>query len=348
MGAGVGRETDAVAFFEALAAAPYSHDFYQTMRRLECVHPDRPRWGEALRPIDEPVRLGQEPDLSFAPAPLAWFGNEARAEKPRLLVRLFGLLGPNGPLPIHLTEYIRERERNAGDPTLPRFLDLFHHRFLALFYRAWAQAQPHVNRDRPDKDRFASYIGAFIGIRATVFRRRDTVPDEAKLFHAGVLVRHVRNADGLGRILRHFFQVPVSIEEFVGHYMVLDPRERTLLAREGAILGGGAVLGARVWDRQHRFRIQVGSLTLMQYESFLPGGARLKKLADWVRFYLSYELDWDVQLILKQDEVPPLTLDRRRRLGWTTWLGTRRKSTDADDLRLHVETVIGRAGASVA
>ncbi len=155
MGADLGRETDTLAFLSALAEAPHRYDFYQTLRRLECLYAEKPRWGEALRPVDEPVRLGQDPDLSFAPAPLAAFDRPA-GQTPHLQVRLFGLLGPNGPLPLHLTEYARERLRHAGDPTLSRFLDMFHHRFIALFYRAWAQAQPHVNRDRPGQDRFAA------------------------------------------------------------------------------------------------------------------------------------------------------------------------------------------------
>ena len=144
MGAAVGRETDALAFFAALEESPYRYDFYQTLRRMECLYDGKPRWGEALRPVDEPVRLGQDPDLSFAPAPLASF--ERRGKTPRLQVRLFGLFGPNGPLPLHLTEFARERLRLAGDPTFSRFLAIFHHRFLALFYRAWAQAQPHVTQ----------------------------------------------------------------------------------------------------------------------------------------------------------------------------------------------------------
>ncbi len=267
--------------------------------------------------------------------------------KPRLQVRLFGLLGPNGPLPIHLTEYARERLRNAGDRTLSRFLDVFQHRFVAMFYRAWAQAQPHVNRDRPDADRFGGYVASFLGVRPAVFRHRDTVPDVARMFHVGVLIRHVRNADGLRSVLEHFFGVPVRIEQFVAHWLALAPRERTYLAREGATLGHGAVLGARVWDAQHKFRVQVGPLTLPQYESFLPGGDRLGKLVDWIKFYLSLELDWDVRLILRHDDIPRLTLDRTRRLGWTTWLGTRRTTRDAADLCLNPETLVAKAGGSV-
>src|SRR5688500_18030506 len=257
MGAAMGRTADVVAAFAALAKAPYRFDFYQTLRTLECLHKDRPRWGQALRPRDEPIRLGQDPDLSFAPAPLASFETGANGAPPRLQVRLFGLFGPNGPLPVHLTEYARERLRHAADPTLSRFLDLFHHRFLSLFYRAWAQAQPHVNRDRPDADRFGGYIAAFVGLRPAAFRNRDSVPDMAKQYHVGVLMRHVRNAEGLRSVLEQFFRVPVRIEQFVMHWMALAPRERTYLAREGARLGYGAVLGARVWDGQHKFRVHI-------------------------------------------------------------------------------------------
>jgi type VI secretion system protein ImpH len=347
MGADVGRETDAVAFLARLGDTPHEYDFYQTLRRLECFYADKPRWGEAHRPIDEPVRLGQDPDLAFAPAPLAWFGTEPGAATPRLQVRLFGLFGPNGPLPTHLTEYARDRMRNSGDRTLSRFLDLFHHRFVALFYRAWAQAQPHVSRDRPEADPFGGYCGALVGLRPAAARNRDAVPDVAKLFHVGVLVRHVRNAEGLQSILQHFFRVPVRIEQFVAHWMVLGRGERTALSREGAMLGRGAVIGGRVWDAQHRFRVRIGSLSLEEYESFLPGGSHLRKLVDWITFYLSYELDWDVRLILKQEQVPPLVLDGKRRLGWTTWLGARRTGRDAGDLCLHPESIIGRTGVTV-
>jgi type VI secretion system protein ImpH len=344
MGPTLGREADAVGFFAELAQAPYRHDFYQTLRKLECLYAHKPRWGHALRPVDEPVRLGQDPDLSFAPSPLSSFDAPDGAI-PRLQVRLFGLFGPNGPLPMHITEYARERLRHQNDPTLCRFLDIFHHRFLALFYRAWAQAQPHVNFDRPKDDRFATYVGAFLGLSPASLRDRDTLPDLAKFFHVGALIRQVRNTEGLEHILQHFFRVPVQLEEFVGHWMSLGSRERTFLAREGATLGEGAVLGGRVWDRQHKFRIRLGPLTLDQYESFLPGGTALRKLVDWVRLYLCFELDWDVRLLLKHDQVPPMVLGRDGQLGWTTWLGRRRSHEDAGDLCLDAEARVGLHGA---
>ena len=250
--------------------------------------------------------------------PRRWRRSSRRdGRPPRLQVRLFGLLGPNGPLPLHITEYARERLRHAGDPTLSRFLDIFHHRFLALFYRAWAQAQPHVNRDRP-KD------GSLHGVRRRVRRHgagaRSAIATRCRTwpssFTSARSIRQVRNAEGLTHILQHFFRVPVRIEEFVGHWLLSErAASGRCLSAEGAALGSGAVLGGRVWDRQHKFRIRLGPLTLAQYESFLPGGAPLSKLVDWVRMYLCFELDWDVRLLLKHERGSAADA-RRRRSDW--------------------------------
>ena len=354
MDATVGRETDTLttagpegpalqALFAALSESPYRHDFYQTLRRLECLFDSKPRWGHSRRPVDDGIRFGQQPELSFAPAPLSAFETGRDGRPSRLFVRLFGLFGPNGPLPLHITEYARDRLYRAGDPTLSRFLDLFHHRFVTLFYRAWAQAQPHVNRDRPNEDRFATYIAALIGLAPNALRDRDRLPDLAKFFHVGALIRHTRNAEGLRTILLHFFRVPVQIEEFVGQWMALDERDRTRLARDGATLGFGAVAGTHVWDRQSKFRVRLGPLTFSQYEAFLPGGTFVQKLVDWVRLYTTLEFAWDVRLILRRSDVPRLVLGQQGRLGWTTWLGQRHTDTDADDLCFEAEAFAGRA-----
>lgn len=344
----MGRETDTLIWLQSLERAPYRHDFYQTLRRLECVYDTKPRWGLAPRPVDEPVRLGQEPNLSFAPSALASFEPGRQGGAPRLQVHLFGLLGPNGPLPLHITEYVRDRIRHVGDKTLSRFLDMLQHRMMALFYRAWAQGQPHVNHDRPSDDRFTTYVGAFIGLAPRAFRRRDHVPDLAKLFHVGTLIGHARSAEGLTAIVRHFFGVPAEVQEFVGRWMWLGPRERTRLGREGAGLGTSAVLGGRVWDRQCACRLVLGPLTLAQYEAFLPDGPLLQKLVDWVRLYLSFELAWDVRLLLAAGEIPPLALGRGQRLGWTSWLGRRRSGEDAGDLCLDAEAWVDAPGVAVA
>lgn len=338
---------DPLTYYQALADKPFSFDFFQALRRIECLHPDKPRLGTALRPVDEAVRLAQEPSMIFAPSSLSSFYLPADGRSGRVEVRFFGLLGPNGPLPLHLTEYARARLLNAGDATFVRFLDMLNHRFLMLFYRAWAQARPTVSLDRPREDRFTVYVGALGGLAGSGMRGRDEIGDFAKLFFAGLLGRQVRNRDGIVALLASYFRVPVGIDEFAGHWMRIPASDQTRLSvghtgDASAQLGVGTVLGARIWDRQHKFRIRLGPLALSQYESFLPGGKAIGRLVAWVRQYFCFELEWDVQLILAHDEVPKVCLGQFGRLGWTTWLGTRSTATDAADLKLDAERLISR------
>ncbi|MEO7152750.1 MAG: type VI secretion system baseplate subunit TssG, partial [Burkholderiaceae bacterium] len=150
-------------FLARLAAKPHGHDLFQALRRIEGAHPSQPRLGDALRPGDEPIRFAQEASLTFAPAALAAL-ESSPGTPPRLVQRIFGLLGPNGPLPIHLTEYVRERLLHHADPTPQRFLDMLVHRFGLLFYRAWARSQPVVSLDRADDNRTARHLGALAGL----------------------------------------------------------------------------------------------------------------------------------------------------------------------------------------
>lgn len=328
-----------VAWLDALKQAPYEFDLYAALRRIECIARTLPRLGASLHPKDDPVRLGQEPDLAFAPAALASFATTKADRVPRLGVLCFGLLGPNGPLPLHMTDYVRERQLNNNDPTFVRFLDMFHHRLLSLFYRAWADSQPTVHFDRPDSDRFQIYLGALIGMGMASLRQRDEVSDAAKRYYAGHLVNHRRNAAGLVALLKDYFRLPFKLTQFVGHWLTLPLLGRCYLGHtdEGAQLGIGTVIGRRVWDIQGKFRLEIGPLNYQQYADFLPGGAALKRLATWVKNYMGDELAWDVRLVLSNSDMPQLKLGRGLRLGFTTWLASQTPTHDLDDLSLTPE-----------
>src|SRR5262245_58658600 len=287
------------------------------MRLVEAAHPERARIGEARRPLDEPVRFAQEPSLAFAPSAVAAFERAGAAGAPRLVQRVFGLLGPHGALPIHLTDWARERARNRGDGAFVRFLDVFHHRMLSLFYRAWAQGQAAVSMDRPRQDFFGRRLAALCGLGAPSLRERDGVPDAVKLAHAGVFGRQVRSAEGLQIVLGNYFRVPVRIEEFVGHWLDIAPAQRTRLGRrEGfARLGEDAILGERTWHAQGRFRVVIGPLSFQDYERFLPSGRSSRALHDLIRLYVGVEHSWEVKLVLKKQEVPLAWL------GNSVWVG---------------------------
>jgi type VI secretion system protein ImpH len=332
------------ALFERLHARPYGFDLFQALRRIEQLHRDRPRLGDAVRPIDEPIRFAQEPSLIFAPAAVAAF--ERGGPKPRLVQRVFGFLGPNGALPIHLTEYARERQLYHADQTFTRFLDTLLHRFGLFFYRAWARAQPVVGLDRPHDAPVVRHVGALFGVVEPAARDRDALGDFPKLFFAGRLARAVRDADGLEAWIAAQFRVRVAVQQFCGHWMRLGVAERSRLMRDGqASLGHGAVLGRSVWDVQHKFRIVVGPVGWERFTSLLPGGRPLDELQAIVRQYVGFEFNWDLRLILRHEEVPAWRLGASRGvglLGRTSWLngGAQfRRTRDADDLIMNVESI---------
>ena len=92
-----------------LAEVPWEFDLFQAMRLVEAAYPGGSRIGEARRPVDEPVRFAQEASLAFAPSAVAAFEPATAKAAPRLVQRVFGLLGPNGALPTHLTDWARDR-----------------------------------------------------------------------------------------------------------------------------------------------------------------------------------------------------------------------------------------------
>lgn len=339
-----GAATRALTVFRALEQAPYKYDFFEAVRRLECAFRDKPRIGRSVRPIDDPVRLAQDASLAFAPASLSSFRQGKNGHPPRLAGYFFGLSGPNGPLPIHLTEYAYDRLRNAHDPTITRFLDVFHHRMLSLFYRAWANARPAVSFDRPEADWFGDQLGALCGIGMATLRDRDEMPDVAKLYYAGLLACETRHPDGLCAIIADFFRLPARVAEFVGAWMQLPKDDCCQLGRSPATgtLGVNAIAGTQVWGCQHKFRLVLGPMDLADLRRLLPGGDSLGRLMAIVHNYSGDELAWDVNLILKRDEVPRMRLGVSGRLGWTTWLGDRRAATDADDLILDVLAYVTR------
>jgi type VI secretion system protein ImpH len=327
----------ALSSFEELREAPYEFDFYWAMRLLECVHPDNPRIGESQRPSEDPVRFGQQPSAAFAPSSISNFIPPTEGRKPRLEVLLFGLFGPNGPLPLHLTEYAKDRLRNSDDPTFSRFADIFHHRMLSLFYRAWANAQPAISFDRPEEDHFSTYLGATFGLGMSSLKQRDAMPDLAKLHYAGWYAAQTRSADGLESIIADFFRLPASIQQFVGNWMTIpeDGHFRLGETPDTGALGMTSIVGQSVWDRQNKFRIIMGPLDIADYRRMLPGGDGLKRLIAMVRNYIGDELTWDLNLILKKEQAPPLKLGGEGQLGWTTWMTSESLQDDGDDLMLN-------------
>ena len=186
-----------------------------------------PRIGHSRSPAQDPVRFAQSPVAGLCPLhPRGRRSTRTRPARPCFTRRHFGLFGPNGPLPLCLTEYARDRILHHGDPTFAAFCNVFHHRLISFFFRAWADAQKAVDFDRPERP-------ALVAVRRQPgrpghgsLRDRDSVPDRAKLYFAGRLVQQTRNAEGLEAIIQDFFGVRTEVQTFVGRWLNLPAGSR--------------------------------------------------------------------------------------------------------------------------
>ncbi len=330
---------DALNELAAIERDPSRYDFFQTLRLVEALNADRPRLGRSARAAEDRIRLRQEPSMAFAPRTLAAFRAGGGGKPAQLDQFFFGLFGPNGPLPLHLTEYAHDRKLQSRDPTFSRFGDIFHHRMLSFFYRAWADGRPTGSFDRPEDDRFEKYVGAMFGLGLPASRQRDAVPDHTKLYLAGRLALQTKPAAGLRAVVEEYLAVRTRVEEFVAAWMPIPEESRLRLGEDrlNSTLGQSATLGASVLDCQHKFRLVCGPCSAEQLQRLLPSGPSLGRLAALVRNYIGDELDWDLRLVVLKEEVPSVVLGQQGQLGWTSWLGNRTADTDADDVLIKPE-----------
>jgi type VI secretion system protein ImpH len=307
---------------------PWAHGFIPLLRKLAAGSPKSPQVGLAQRPSQENFRLGQQASLAFAPREIAKVDVKPGMDGvARTHIKLFGLggLGPNGALPIHFTELVRERVEAKRDTTLIDFIDLFHHRAFTHIYRAWAQSQSAAGLDRADDETFTPYIARLCGDEPSEVQDSALSP-HARWASSAHRVRAARNPEGLVRTLSQFFGVPVQLQEYRLQWMPIEPQDLCSLGkpRNSSVLGQGAMAGEVVPDRQSRFRLVIGPLSLDGYLRLTPQGSATGKdlpaLIDLVRSFIGFEYVWEVELLIDRSAAPATQLGDTTQLGWSTWM----------------------------
>ncbi len=325
-----GQQPSALELFEQIKESPYQFPLFDTLRFIEATYSNSPRLGESVKASDDPVYIRQEPSMAFAPATVCKFIPGYKAQD-QLYNWAYGVFGPNGPMPLHITEYAREREIHHNDDTFSRFADIFHHRMISLLYRAWANTQPTIAMDRPGSNVFDQYVGAVAGIFVDEERVGDaTLPP--KLFRAGLYKQETRSADGLETLLSDYFGISLQVNQYSGGWLAIRKTDRFVLGRHGFAnrLGENSCLGEKVYDCQHKFEIESGILSFQQFSRLLPNTDAFRLFYELVTDYIGIAFEWDLKLRLSKPEVPQWSLGQEGQLGWTLWLGDVEKSADTE------------------
>jgi type VI secretion system protein ImpH len=321
---------------ERLAERAHSFDFFQAVTLLQRLNEAARPVGGFFNPEDEAVHFRVNPRLGF-PASQIQELQLLEDAPPEMVVNFMGLTGPNGVLPYTYSEMVLERVR-AKDRGMAAFFDIFNHRAISLFYRAWQKSRFPVTYSAGPRDHFTRYLLDLIGLGTDGLRDRQEIDDEALLHYVSLVGMQARSATALEQIIEDYFEVPVEILQFTGAWYALDePTQCAMNDTDDAScqLGAGAVVGDAVWDRQARVRIRVGPLNLERYCDFLPEGSAYQSLRALTRFFSNECLDFELQLVLDRVQAPGTELDadaaNPARLGWISWVKNAPLGGDPDD-----------------
>lgn len=320
---------------DTLASRPWRAGFMQLARALDQAFRHVPRIGDGRHPREEAVRFGSESHLGFRASDVAEIVPPSarspgepfdRASAGRVIVNFAGLVGPNGPLPLHLVTRLQRNAVTGERPELAEFLDVFHHRHLAMAYRAWRKARPAVEADRPESDGYAAKVAAFCGMQPDATSVRDTGrPGAAEVAGvADVLVVARRSPETLRSVMRRCAGIDVTVHPFRASWQKLRGDQRWGLGRGSRqALGCGAVLGAAVLDRQHALTLRSEPLDLEAYRQCLPGTGRHRDIGRWTVALQGREVETVLELRVRGETVAGWMLGRPHaaRLGWDAWLG---------------------------
>lgn len=328
---------------EQLLEEAYRFEFFQAVRLLERVFPERSPVGQDVTPHNEVVRFKSHLSLNFPPSQIDsikevvdGFDDQRRFE---MFINFMGMIGINGVLPIHYTELAMNRAR-YGDHTFAAFMDIFTHRAVSLFFKAWEKYRFPVQYERGN-DNFTQNLFAFAGLATAGLRGRMDIDDESLLPYTGLIAQKPHSSSSLSQILSDYFGIEVLVKQFFGQWLDLEEESITRVGKANYTLGVNTIVGTRVWDYQSNFRIVLGSLKFAQFQAFLPNGSAYKPLLSITKFMIGHEQDYDVQLKLKAKEVPGCILTtrakRRPMLGWTSWLKTKPFITDDEQVILQMQ-----------
>jgi type VI secretion system protein ImpH len=382
--ASAGRRTNP-ALSEQLLNEPYRFDFFQAVRLFEALARETaPEDRRAARnpvggdspPSREVLRFRAMPALTFPAGSISEIripspqgnpgsasttsqskrptaGGQAPASPTEMTVAFMGLTGPSGVLPRHYTALLIERgHAKYKDFSLRDFFDLFNHRAISLFYRAWDKyrfpaAYERAKRSR-DEDLFTSCLYCLVGLGTAGLRNRMRVDDEAILYYGGHYAHRPRSANSLERLLADYFELSVEVQQFSGQWLYLSETEQSCFPSsrhpEGLnmTLGESVLVGERVWDAQSKFRIRLGPVNYDWFRRLMPTGDALGALTDLTRTYVGGEFDFDVQPVLLANEVPWCELSgdpsRGPRLGWNTWVRCQEFTEDVEDAVFSLES----------
>jgi len=322
---------------QILTEEPYRFEFFQAVRLFERVFKNKKPVGAEALPAEECIRFRSRIALDFPPSEV----HEIREPDDddghvEMLVNFMGLVGVSGVLPTHYTELVLNRIRHQ-DTAMWAFLDIFTHRAVSLFFRAWEKYRFPIAYERGN-DSFTSYLFDIAGLGTRGLRGRMSLDDETLLPYTGLIAQKPHSSNAVENVVSDYFSTRACVMQFFGQWLPLNEQDLTKIGLENSHLGASAIIGSNIWHQQSKFRLKLGPLKFIQFLAFLPNGSAYKKVRSILKFMVGLEFDFDVQLKLKASDVPGTILTtralRKPMLGWTSFLKSQPFKADDEQVVL--------------
>lgn len=306
----------------------YRFDFFQAVRLLEGFYPDRPQVGHMGPAARESVRIRPSTDLSF---PAGDIQRIRRSTSPDGLPvwtieeNFLGLYGPSAATPMFIAEMIAQSPYE--DDPLRDFLDIFNHRLLSFYYRAWKKYNVCATISGDFDDPVSVVLSALIGNDIRTSDDGWVIPPRRLLAYSGFFSSNSRPAGGLEDLLSDYFELErVRVIPFVPRKY--KPPESSLCRISGSGTGGrlgeSFVVGQTMTDVAGQFKIRLEDLDKKTFDRFQPGARAYEQLVFLTHLYTKRQLDFSLELVLRPDQGDALKLSSQTptgALGRSAWLG---------------------------
>ena len=326
-----------------LRQAPQHFELLQALMVLEREQADAVSLGTGSDPQREVVRLRGPLLPEFAPSEISSLRRVDNAQRTRsrltLHTQVFGLGGPDGPLPYAYQEWLQQRARNRDYGTVA-FLDLFQHRLLSLLYRVQQRQRIALPYRDPVSSPVYQQLRALCGLSSSTVEQTTVLPERALIARAGLLANGRRSLAGFQNLLKHYFDLAVELRGYQGAWRQIASSDQSVLGRKGRnlSLGRNALCGTRVWDEHAGIHIRLGPLEPETAERFMPGCDAHQQLAALVAFYFGAQLQCSVSVHVTRSGILKIGREQQTALGRGTWLNREARTGDFRiDLRLNQE-----------
>ncbi len=290
----------------------YRFNFFKAVHLLETLAGGK-MLGCGLSCQDDPVRFRVLPGFSFPASDITAINNATAKGRPEVVVNFMGLVGPKGVLPDWYNAHALERA-NHKDHAFTDFLDIFHHRLISLFYRAWKKYRLAENFRADGDDRLSRCLADLVGLD-TGLRNSDPFFFQSTrrrlIFFAGLVARGVPTAAAIEAVVSHAVGATARVEQFVPRMLQVHEHDRTCLGKKNSTLLGDALCGGRIRDTSSFFIVRLGPLSWDKYLAFQPKSRNLALVQRLIAWLAGLEYEFEIHLILKGSQIPGLCLGGR-------------------------------------